>query len=425
METTQTDKITYQESYLLNDLIGAKVMLHGKKIGRLADIVVKENGKLPLVTHFYVSRLFGSPSLLVPWENVLSVTKDEIVIRIDNPKDYEKEPSPDQIKLKDHILDKKILDTEDREIDVVYDIRLVMLDDKMYVSDVDISNTGLLRRIKLGFLASFIESRFGKDRKKMIHWRYLQHLPTPLGRFKGDVKLNILKEKLSEVHPADLADILEELDLKQRISVIEELDTQKASQTLEEIDPRVQREIIASMKKEKIVQLLNHMTSGQVADILSALPHANSGIILDLLDERTSKKVKSILNKQEEDILNYATTKIIKVYPSQLIEEIRMSYYHLAKDKKIVTYLYAVDDKDRLIGVIGLKALLSEDGNKRVKDVMIDELISLTPMSTLREALNTFERYDIRALPILDKEGKILGVISYRDIKKLKHKFLE
>ena len=106
----------------------------------------------------------------------------------------------------------------------------------------------------------------------MIPWTCIQPLPTNIGRFKGNVKLNVLKEKLSEIHPVDLADILEEMDHDQRVMVFSTLDHEQATDTLEEIEPKVQREIISSLSTEKVVQLINDMTPGQAADILSVLP---------------------------------------------------------------------------------------------------------------------------------------------------------
>ncbi len=412
-----------QESYMLNDLIGTKVLLHGKKIGVLNDILVRENGSLPVVTHFLVSRPFGNPSLLIPWDNIRVLTVDEIVVNILDIKEYEREPDISLIKLKDHILDKKVLDIEDRDIDVVYDIRLVSLNNQLLISDVDTSKTGLLRRVGLGWLANKLSN--STDKNKIISWKYIQPLSAPLGRFKGDVRLNIFKERLAEIHPVDLADILEELDFKQRAEIFGELDTQKASDTLEEIDPKSQRELVASWNKERIVQLLTHMTAGQAADILSVLPYSEVRIILHLLDKQHVHKIKSIMNKQEEDIENYATSRFIKFPPDMSVEEARNKYYQAAKDKKVVMYLYITDDKDKLLGVVDIKRLLRAARHKKLKDIEVSNVISLTPKSTLRQALHLFERYDYRAIPIVDRYGTMLGVVPYRDLKRLKHRFLE
>ena len=418
---TQTHQI--QDTYMLNDIIGTKVTLHGKKIGVIADLIAKENGTLPYITHIFVRRSFGDPSLLIQWDNIRSITLEEIVVRIKDFKDFENIPIPEMIKLKDHILDKKVLDMEDREIEVVYDIKLIGINGKLFVSDVEISAISLFRRIGLSWFVNYLNSRSPKD--KFISWKYIQSISTPLGRFRGDLRLNILKEKLADIHPVDLAQIFEELDDKQRISIFDELDTKQASYTLEEASPKTQREIIASLKKEKLVQLLNHMTTGQIADLLSVLPYNDVRIIKHMLDDRNAKKVKAILDKQEEDIFNYSTTKYIKVAPIDIVETVRNNYKDLAKDKKIVMYLYVIDDKEKLLGVIDIRELLEAKEEKKMKDIATDEVIYLTSGSSLKTALNMFEKYDFRALPILDKEQRIIGVVSYRDIKNLKHRMLE
>jgi magnesium transporter len=423
MLNNTTSSNNEQESYMLNNLIGTKVVLHGKKIGVLRDIVAKENGALPRVTHFFVYRPFGNSSLLIPWENIRSVTLDEIVINIPDIKTYEHEPDEMFIRLKDQILDKKVLDTEDRDVDVVYDIRLVLINNNLYVSDVDISRTGLLRRIGLEWIGKIIDKT--PDSSKIISWKYIQSLPTPLGRFTGDVKLKVLKEKLSQIHPVDLADILEELDYKQRIAVFEELDTNKASATLEEIDPKAQRELISALKKEKIAQLLTHMTSGQAADILSVLPYTEVRPILNLMEDRHVNKIKAIMEKQEEEVINFSTSRFIKFHPSVTVGEVRGNYQTIAKGKRIIMYIYLVDEKEKLLGVVDIKELLLADENKKLIDIKIPTIISLKPNSSLKTALNVFERYFYRALPIVDHHGKILGVISYRDLKSLQHRFLE
>ena len=154
---------------------------------------------------------------------------------------YEGEPAPNAVLLRDYILDKKVIDIEDREVSVVYDVRLVLRKEKLYVSDVDFSRYGLLRRMGLKGLADYIYNRaFMTDAKslfsgktsswdmflnnlankikdKTLSWAYIQPLPNTLGSFKGDLKLNILKEKMEDIPPVDLADILEELDHAQRV----------------------------------------------------------------------------------------------------------------------------------------------------------------------------------------------------------------
>ena len=249
---------------LLSDILNVPVLKSGKKIGSLADLVIVETAKIPGGRSLYVTRSFGNPSLLIPWEHVHTLTGWGIEVTVGDTKTYEAEPAEDVILLRDYVLDKKVIDLEENEVEVVYDIRLVLRNKKLYVTDVDTGKAARLRRLGFGFLAEVLYSPADPEAEQMIPWTCIQPLPTNIGRFKGNVKLNVLKENLSEIHPVDLADILEEMDHDQRVMVFSSLDHEQACDTLEEIEPKVQREIISSLSTEKVVQLINDMTPGRL-----------------------------------------------------------------------------------------------------------------------------------------------------------------
>ena len=285
---------------LLSDILNVPVLKSGKKIGSLNDLVIAETAKIPEVRSLYVTRSFGNPSLIIPWENVHTLTGRGIEVSISDTKPYEAEPAEDVILLRDYVLDKKVIDLEENDVEVVYDIRLVLRNKKLYVTDVDTGKAARLRRLGFGFLAKVLYSPSDPEAEQMIPWICIQPLPTNIGRFKGNVKLNILKENLSEIHPVDLADILEEMDHDQRVMIFSSLENEHASDTLEEIEPKVQREIISSLSTEKVVNLINDMTPGQAADILSVLPSSEAHVILDAMNAESARKVQAIINRQEE-----------------------------------------------------------------------------------------------------------------------------
>ncbi|VVB54046.1 MgtE intracellular N domain protein [uncultured archaeon] len=414
-----------EQPYYLSEILGARVTQNGKKIGKLADMVINDKGKLPEVTQFYVTRSFGNPSLLIPWVKVVSITPKEIAVDIESLGKYEGEPSEETVLLKDHILDKKVLDMEDREVEVVYDVKMALRNNKLYASEVDLSKYGLLRRMGLKRVANFIYRLADKIRDQPISWTYIQPLPTQISSFRGDVKLKVLKERLADIPPVDLADILEELDPQQRIMLFAELDTEHASDTLEEIDPNVQRQLLASLRKEKVVQLINEMTPGQAADVLSALPFTEAKAIIRLLNKEKSKKIKSILEKQEEKIQNFATVNLIKFDPDDTAEEVRKEFHIKARDKDVVMYMYVVDGDEKLLGVIDIKELMQAKDDAHLKDIMSATIIDLKPESTLKDAYAIFARYGFRAIPITDENGKLMGAVPYRDVMNLTHRFLE
>lgn len=414
-----------ETTYFLSEILNKKVTLRGKKIGKLLDIIFIETEKIPEVTYFIVGRPFGYPSLIVPWASVKEIKDNGIVIDIENAANFEGEPTEEQVLLKDHILDKKVLDMEGNEVEVVYDIKLVLRNNKLYVSDVDFSRYGLLRRMGLKGLANFIYNLAEKIKKETISWTYIQPLPKTLGSFKGDVRLKVLKEKLPDIHPVDLADILEELDQEQRVAIFNELDTEHASDTLEEIEPRVQRDLISAMKKERVAELINEMTPAQAADILAILPAQVADEILEVIDKQNADKVKPLLDKQDEKIIDFADPDFLKFSPYATARQVLDQFRLCAKGKAVIMYIYVVDEQDKLLGVVDIRELLQARLEERISDIMTENVITLNSNATLTEASEVFKRYSFRAIPVVDNDDKMLGVVPYRDIMNLKHRFVD
>jgi len=413
------------EPLRLSTLLGAGILLRGKKIGKLTDLMIVETGKLPEVKNLIVSRPYGDPSLLVPWERVKTLAPGTCEIDIDEIKKFEAAPLEDAILLADHILNKKVIDTEDAEVEVVYDIHLVGRNGRLYVTEVDTSKATRLRRLGFGFLSGILSPTEDPRDTGIISWMYIQPLPSHISSFRGDVKLKILKQTLAEIHPVDLADILEELDHDQRVMVFSTLDNEHASDTLEEIEPHVQRDIISSLNTERVVQLLNEMTPGQAADVLAILPSSDAHTILDSMSRENAKKIQAIVEKQEEKVIHYTTQKILRFPPDTRVEYVQNDYPKHARDKDVIMYIYVVDEQGVLLGVIDLKELLQADDHALLKDIMVENVISLSTGSTLKEASLSFARYDFRAIPVTDENHRLVGVIPYRDVMNLTHHFVE
>ncbi len=226
-------------------------------------------------------------------------------------------------------------------------------------------------------------------------------------------------------HTIGLANILEELDNEQRVMIFSELDTRQASDTLEEIDPNVQRELVSSMKRELVAQLIDEMTPGQTADILSLLPASDAKVIILALDKDYVKKIRAILKKQEETITDYATSGYIGFPPEMTAEQAINPYASVAKGKDFIMYLYVPDWEDHLRGVIDIKELFRAEDTKKLGEIMVFDYTSPGPNRALKDAWRMFDRYDFRSLPITSEEKKCWGVVPYRDVMKLTHHFIE
>jgi len=415
-----------EKKFNLSEIVHTPAIVKGERIGVLDDFVIVDKDKYAEVTHVTISRPFGRSLLVVPWDKIKSLEKGELVLELASVEPFANAFPPSAVLLKDYILDKKVLDQRDRELEVVYDIGMALTNNKLLVIDVDLSKAALLRRMRLGWLTTLLLKPSEKGNGDRVPWSYVEPSPEQIGSFKGNVKLKVLKEQLADLPAVDLADILEGLGHEERLAIFAELDTERASDTLEALDPRVQREMIASLDKETVVRLIEEMTPGQAADLLAALPRWEAKVLIELLtDKEEIAKITNIMEKQDERVIDFTTSGFLRFSPEKTVARVRAEFAEAAKSQPEITYIYVIDDEDKLLGVVDSKSLLLAENNVRLKDIMITKVVTLRPDSTLRTASETFARYLHRALPVTDDTGKILGLLLYRDVVALRHRYVE
>jgi len=385
---------TPEQHYYLTDLLGTKVFLNGKKIGVLCDLAIHAEEKNGRIEHILVSRRFGSPSLFIPWKFVSSFSQQEIKVTIADTKNYEIDPEDHDVLLKSQVIDKRIIDTKDREVEIAYDIRLVHKENKLFITDVDLGKSRMFKRLGMKTIGKILHAVAGRMQEKSISWNFIQPLPTGMTPFKGDIRLNILKENLSAIHPIDLAHMLEEMTHEQRSTIFKQLTLLQASQTLGAIDPTLQRSIVESLTKEKTLELFDLMTPGQIADVLASLPANISRPLIHLLDEDTKSKVQAMLEKQEQYVENLATKKIIKCHKDNLVRKTQDSYAKLAKHKDVAMYIYIINSEEQLVGVVDIKELLEATETATLGNIMIKNTMALQPKDTYKKAAEIFAKYD-------------------------------
>ncbi|MBS0393233.1 MAG: magnesium transporter [Proteobacteria bacterium] len=408
-----------EADFFLSEILGRGVFLRQQRIGRLGDLGIIETGRLPAVSHLIVKRPYGYPALTVPWDKVLMISNTEVVLDLGSEVSaaYERPPPDGVVLLHDHILDKKILDMDDHEVEVAYDVRLVFQSGTLYASEVDFSHYRALRRLGLRWLARMLTRRSDEAR---VSWLYVQPLHGTVDSFTGNVKLKVSKQALADIHPVDLADILEELDRPQRVALFNELEPEQATETLEEVEPRVQRELIGALPRDRAARLVNEMTPAQAADLLAILPKTEADQLLTLIDRDTSTFVEQIISEHDEQIGHYATRNLIELPVTARAGDVLRDYRELAKSKDVTMYVYVTGAGEVLRGVVDLRELLAAEPGQQLGELMTEHVISLRPEASVGDAAELFERYDFRALPIVDAGERLIGAISSRDMRSIK-----
>lgn len=387
----------------------------GLAIGKLKDVAVKTDGVYPEATYAVVGRPWGHPDYWIPWDMVSKIDETGAVVSVSQNLDTLVTPPPaeDTLLVCDNIIDKKIIDMEDREVEVVYDVQMVVANKKLYLTHVDAGRSGLLRRVRLGFLNRWL---FGKNESPdLVPWQYV-HIPAGIGRLSGQLKLSVQREKLKDIHPVDLADIIEELGQEERVHIFNSLDDEKAADTLEEIEPRVQRELIASIRQDRIKNVFSSMTPVQLADLFSILPSEKSSRFIEGLDAETARMVRSIMEERVDDISTLVSRTYLAFPADITVADAFARFKQEARDMDVIMYIYIVDDKKRLWGVIDIRELLQAEQDELLSDVMVRNVIAIEPGDTREDVEEIFKRYFFRAIPVVDDQDRIIGVIRYKDM---------
>ncbi|MFA6448503.1 MAG: CBS domain-containing protein, partial [bacterium] len=286
-------------------------------------------------------------------------------------------------------------------------------DGKLYLTQVDASRAGLLRRMKLGFLNKWLYGK--KESPDLVPWNYV-HVPADLGRLKGQLRINVQKEKLKDIHPADLADILEELGHEERMEIFDGLDTEKAADTLEEIEPRVQRQLIKSIRQERIGEIFLTMTSAQLADLFSILPNEESSKFIEKLDPDKARKVRAILSQREETVASLVSRTFV-AFPGDITVSEALERYRIeAIDRAVIMYTYIIAEDNTLLGVLDVRELIQAEPDELLEDIMVKNVISVEPDDAKDGVVALFKKYLFRAVPVVDPQDRLIGVIRFKDV---------
>jgi CBS domain-containing protein len=401
---------------LLSEIVKKKVQTQtGVTIGRLKDFVFREDPRYAEVTGLIVERSMGRPPLNVPWSNVVDVATEKTIVQDPPEGKYpEIKHGEDLLLLRDKVLDKRILDIEGFDVEVVYDVQLLLVEKKLFVVGADVGRHALLRRLGFGRIRKPLLENGSNE--GIIPWRYVQSMPADLTATKGDVKLTVTREGLRDIHPEDLADILEELSHDERIHIFNALDNEVAADALEATEPRVQREILASTSTERAGQIFAHLSPVQIADIISILPREDSEEFLKILKGDVASKVHQLLSQHDVPASTLAMRCFLGFLGDLTAEEAFSRFREEAATCDVTMYIYVVDAEHRLRGVIDIKELLQADPKNKLEAIMTRNVVTVPPTAMRGEIEALFLKYRFRAIPVVDDSRKVVGVIREKDV---------
>jgi magnesium transporter len=382
----------------------------GETFGRIADLVVTPEEGFPPVTAIIVSLETGGQAV-IPWSQVMEVEElFTLSCRKENTEHYEIQEH--DLLLKKDVLDKQIVDVHDYRIVRVNDVRLAPLRGKLFLMGVDTGMRGLLRRLGIDHIADMLGRAFKwRPHTHIIAWDDVETFE----RSGGKIKLKVPAERLSKLHPADIARIVNEMDPAQRAEVIGSLDLETAADTLAEADDDVQVSIIENLEDERAADILEEMEPDEAADVLADLSAERREDILDEMEPDEAEDVKELLVYDEATAGGLMTTEYVPIQREMTAQQVIERLREMAPEAETVYYVYVTDDDERLVGVISLRDLIIATPDKRVEDFMVPNVIHVHLDAGIEEIAQIMERYNLLALPVVDDENRIQGIVTVDD----------
>ena len=378
-------------------------------VGKLEDILISpKNGSFSPLEFLVV----GTPdkrTKFVHYDHVENFTSSEISLKSQFPKiSLDQLPPAPFIYLKKDVLDQQIVDVAGTRVVRVNDLRIGYFENRMCVLAIDSSFRGLMRR--LGGVGSFLAKPF---KVNLIDWRQAQLI----GK-SGTLQLNTVAEHLAHLHPADLANIVEDLDVKYGSSLLASLDESEAAKVLEEVDPGWQNILVKYLGPQKASRILSHMSVDEIVDLAKTFTTEESQKFLSDLQGQRAESVAKLARYEDNTAGGLMTLDYVTARPDwtvlQTINEIKKK----SSELRSIVYVYVTDDVGHFYGVVSLRRLVAASHKDVIKNLAkrLRSASVLKPDDKVRTIIELMTRYNLYTAAVLDDEKKLLGIVTIDDV---------
>lgn len=327
----------------------------------------------------------------------------------------------DALLLERDLLDQQIIDVDGRKVVRVNDVNLqweLAADGShavgLRIEEVEIGLRGAARRLLHGLPRNAVLGLSERVNGSTIPWSCVDLIERDPGR---RVRLKIGQERLAKLHPADIAEILEELAPAEREAVFISLSEETAAETLEEIEPRLQKELLQGMGSERAADILEEMDPGAAADVLAELSEEHSEAILEEMDPEDRQDVEELLEFSANSAAGRMTTDYFCLHEQATVADAVRVLREFSGDPDNVTEAYLLDPQNHLVGVVPMSRLLLAQAHVRVISLAPEGRPVTCGLDTDEgDVAELFDKYNLRSLPVLDQFGRVAGVIHAEQV---------
>jgi sporulation protein YlmC with PRC-barrel domain len=404
-----------EEVLFCTELIGLPVFdTRGRKIGRVKDAAL-----VPIINPTRIDRFLvggGWAWLSIHYDQVRSISLKGISLKDEKLTPYHSDEYMRRI-VRD-LLDQQIIDSLGRKVvrvnDVTFAIKHTQEYDQLNVLEVDIGVRSIFRRLLQGVVPSSWVRRMQQPiAPNSISWEYCNIVePDPQRR----LRLNISNQALEKMHPADLADIFEELGPDDREAIIETIDAEVAAEALSEMDMDVQASILESLETERAAEIIEEMSPDEAANVLAELEEETSNEILDELTEESKTEVSELIEYRDHTAGALMNTEYVALSDRATVQDAIEALRRNEELLESLNMIFLIDAEERLAGAVPLARLFVAPDSSALKELSSETLLRVTVGESENRITELFDKYNVLTLPVVDQERRIAGVITADDI---------
>ena len=396
----------------VSELIGKPVTdFDGERVGTLRELLAVSRGKNPHPQITAIVVKTRSADQVISMVDVAVLLSPAISLKIRLEEITLRDPADNELWLVRDVLDKQIIDMNGVRVVRVNDLELTRVGGDFYVSNVDIGSGGILRRLGLGTLARRVTNRQAETKLSgAISWDDVELLG-----MDEPMRLKVPGDKLGELHPADLAEIISDLNRSESREILDNLDIKTVADALEEVEPEFQASLLEGMDNEKIADVLEEMAPDEAADLLAEMPEGRSQELLDLMEDEEAEDVRELLAYPEESAGGIMNTEFVTARAVWTAAETMEYIRHNTSEAETIYYVYVTDEAAHLEGVFSLRGLVMADPLMKVAEFMVDRVVSVQLLDNQNNCAQLVSKYNLLAVPVVDDKNIIHGIITADD----------
>lgn len=383
----------------------------GRLCGRVKDLAVAtgtDAGKIAglVLKTRQGARLVAARDLRQTPSGALELRQDAELRPLNGGEDY--------IFLRQDLLDRQIIDVHGRKVVRVNDVDLQWFShngsEDLRVREVEVGLRGAVRRLLQGALPAGALNAFArKFPARVIPWEFVDVIEVDPAR---RVKLKIEHERLAQLHPSDIADILESLAPAEREAILTTLDEEVAAEALEEVEPKLQKSMMESLDSDVAAGIVEEMDPSAAADLLAELRESRSEAILEEMNPEERQEVEELLVFREDSAAGRMTTEYVAVLKTSTVADAVHALREFDGDVETISEIYLIDDQGVLQGTVPLARLVLAKPETRLEVLADPHFVSCPADVHDHQVAELFDKYNLRALPVLNEQGQLVGVVQ-------------